>query len=41
MLARLEGRLANTPEVELAVAAEQQRLITRVRLDKLLEDRPP
>lgn len=41
MLAILEGRLANMPEVELPVAAEQQRLITRIRLDKLLEDRRP
>jgi OHCU decarboxylase len=37
MLAALEERLANRPEVELPIAAEQQRLITRVRLDKLLE----
>ncbi len=37
MLAALEFRLASDPEDELAIAAEEQRLITHLRLDKLLE----
>jgi allantoicase len=42
MLAALEERLGNDPETELRVAAEQQRQITALRLDKLLrEPRPP
>ena len=36
MLAILQGRLGNDPEAELAVAAEEQRKITRIRLEKLL-----
>ena len=36
MLALLKQRLANDPEKELAVAAEEQRRITRLRLEKLL-----
>lgn len=36
MLAALESRLHNEPELELQVAAEQQRLITHLRIDKLL-----
>jgi OHCU decarboxylase len=36
MLAILEDRLHNDPAQELPIAAEQQRLITRVRLEKLL-----
>ena len=36
MLDALRRRLANDPETELCVAAEQQRLITRLRLMKLL-----
>jgi OHCU decarboxylase len=36
MLALLEQRLQNDPAHELSVAAEQQRLITRLRLEKLL-----
>lgn len=36
MLALLQGRLGNEPEAELAVAAEEQRKITRIRLEKLL-----
>jgi len=36
MLAMLEGRLSNDFERELAIAAEQQRQITRLRLAKLL-----
>lgn len=36
MLAALERRLEHDPEVELDVAAAQQRLITHLRLDKLL-----
>jgi allantoicase len=39
MLEALQRRLANDPETELAEAAEQQRQITRLRLDKLV--RPP
>jgi len=35
MLALLEHRLQNDPAGELQVAAEQQRLITRLRLEKL------
>ena len=36
MLAILEGRLANEPEVEMMEAAEQQRQITQIRLRKWL-----
>ena len=36
MLAILEGRLANDPETEMLEAAEQQRLITQIRLRKWL-----
>ena len=36
MLALLEERLQNDPAHELNIAAEQQRLITRLRLEKLL-----
>lgn len=36
MLALLEQRLQNDPAHELRTAAEQQRLITRLRLEKLL-----
>jgi OHCU decarboxylase len=36
MLALLEQRLQNDPAHELSIAAEQQRLITRLRLEKLL-----
>jgi 2-oxo-4-hydroxy-4-carboxy-5-ureidoimidazoline decarboxylase len=36
MLAILNQRLQNDPASELSIAAEQQRLITRIRLDKLL-----
>jgi len=36
MLAFLEQRLPNSAEVELAVAADEQRKITRLRLNKLL-----
>jgi OHCU decarboxylase len=37
MLEELEGRLGNDPETEIGVAAEEQRKITQLRLDKLLE----
>jgi OHCU decarboxylase len=37
MLAILNARLQNDLKVELSVAAEQQRKITRLRLEKLLE----
>jgi OHCU decarboxylase len=36
MLVMLEQRLPNNPDVELAVAAEEQRKITQLRLNKLL-----
>jgi allantoicase len=38
MLAALEERLGNDPVTELTVAAEEQRQITHLRLDKLLRD---
>jgi len=38
MLALLERRLANSPIEELAIAAEEQRKITRLRLEKLLQE---
>src|SRR5688572_7404354 len=37
MLALLRERLGNRPETELHVAAEEQRRITRLRLEKLLD----
>jgi OHCU decarboxylase len=37
MLALLRGRLDNDAETEIRVAAEEQRRITRLRLQKLLE----
>ena len=37
MLALARERLRNDPDVELRVAAEDQRKITRLRLDKLLD----
>lgn len=36
MLAMLEWRLVNQPEHELKIAAEEQRRITRLRLERLL-----
>jgi len=39
MLQRLEGRLDNDPLIELRIAADEQRKITRLRLAKLLESR--
>lgn len=36
MLAILNQRLQNDPPSEISIAAEQQRMITRIRLDKLL-----
>lgn len=36
MLALLQARLRNEPETEIRAAAEEQRKITRIRLDKLL-----
>ena len=41
MLAILNQRLQNDEAGELSVAAEQQRLITRIRLDKLLATEHP
>lgn len=38
MLAILESRLPNDPDLELEVAAVEQMKITRLRLDKLLEE---
>jgi 2-oxo-4-hydroxy-4-carboxy-5-ureidoimidazoline decarboxylase len=38
MLAMLRARLGNEPEAELAIAAREQRAITRLRLEKLLEE---
>ena len=38
MLAMLETRLTNDPERELSIAAAEQMQITRLRLDKLLEE---
>jgi allantoicase len=35
ILANLQQRLSNNPEVELGIAAEEQRKITRLRLEKL------
>jgi 2-oxo-4-hydroxy-4-carboxy-5-ureidoimidazoline decarboxylase len=35
MLAALEGRLANHPDVELSIAAAEQAKITEIRLEKL------
>ena len=37
MLALLQSRLRNDPDAEIRVAAEEQRKITRIRLQKLLE----
>ena len=36
MLALLRARLPNEPQVELRIAAEEQRKITRLRLEKIL-----
>jgi len=36
MLAILKQRLQNDPDAELRIAAEEQRKITRLRLEKLL-----
>jgi 2-oxo-4-hydroxy-4-carboxy-5-ureidoimidazoline decarboxylase len=36
MLALLRARLGNDPEREISLAAEEQRKITRLRLEKLL-----
>lgn len=36
MLALLQSRLGNDPQSEIRVAAEEQRKITRIRLEKLL-----
>ena len=40
MLALLEGRLRHDAGEELGIAAEEQRKITRLRLNKLLEQEP-
>lgn len=41
LLADATARLSNDPETELAVAAEEQRKITRLRLEKLLGQGDP
>lgn len=38
MLALLNERLPNDPDAEIQIAAEQQRQITRLRLEKLLKE---
>jgi len=38
MLAILTARLENDPDLELAIAAQEQRAITRLRLEKLLSE---
>ena len=38
MLALLESRLGNATDDELAIAAGEQRKITRLRLEKLLRE---
>jgi len=40
MLAALERRLRNAPDVEIGIAAGEQREIARLRLLKLLGDEP-
>src|SRR5207253_2640487 len=37
MLASLNNRLQNDPETEMAIASEEQRKITRLRLEKLVK----
>jgi 2-oxo-4-hydroxy-4-carboxy-5-ureidoimidazoline decarboxylase len=37
MLAALRARMEHTPEREIAEAAEQQRLITRIRLERVVD----
>jgi 2-oxo-4-hydroxy-4-carboxy-5-ureidoimidazoline decarboxylase len=38
MLAILESRLPNDPEKEIEIAADEQNKITRLRLEKLLDE---
>jgi len=38
MLSNLEQRLANDPDAEIRVAAEEQRKIMRVRMEKLMHE---
>ena len=38
MLARLESRIGNDAETELANAAAEQRRITSLRLDRLVQE---
>ena len=38
MLASLEQRLGHAPDEELRIAADEQRMITRLRLTKLLDE---
>jgi 2-oxo-4-hydroxy-4-carboxy-5-ureidoimidazoline decarboxylase len=37
MLQALQKRMSNRPESELRIAVEEQRKITRLRLEKLLD----
>ena len=38
MLALLESRLLNDPKIEIEIAADEQNKITRLRLEKLLDE---
>ena len=38
MLAMLQTRLQNSPEVEIEIAADEQNKITKLRIEKLLDD---
>jgi 2-oxo-4-hydroxy-4-carboxy-5-ureidoimidazoline decarboxylase len=40
LLAITRSRLSNAPDTELRIAAEEQRKITRLRLEKLVHDTP-
>ena len=37
MLTVLQTRLNNSPEVEIQIAADEQNMITKLRIEKLLE----
>ena len=37
MLANLQSRLNNSPEVEIQIAADEQNMITKLRIEKLLD----
>ena len=38
MLTELRIRLQNSPEVEIEIAADEQNKITKLRIEKLLDD---